>query len=238
MNEKEQELLAKVLDLFASEFADRALLRGGMVLRVMGSARFTNDLDYLFVPYKSKKAIATEILECLRKIENSRVAHSLNSQCLRVLLTVDKISIQIEAKVAMEVKSSVISTKLYSPRYNLPKRLIHVVDHTVSLANKLAAWNERRLARDLYDIWFFLQMNISPDEEILKKRLAQPRYSKLIKKTDYFTGKTLPEFYDFVRAKLSDHSDKQIVDQLSDYLLPDELEGLVPLIRHGFVQLR
>ena len=106
------------------------------------------------------------------------------------------------------------------------------------MANKLAAWNERRIARDLYDIWFFLQMNISPDEKILKKRLAEPRYSKLIKKVDYFAGETLPEFYDFVRAKLGELSDQQIVDQLSDYLLPDELEGLVPLIRHGFVQLR
>lgn len=51
MNEAEQELLAKVVDLFAAEFAERALLRGGMVLRVMGSARHTNELDYLFVPY-------------------------------------------------------------------------------------------------------------------------------------------------------------------------------------------
>jgi len=66
MNEKEQELLATVLDLFASEFADKALLRGGMVLKVMGSARYTNDLDYLFVPYRSKKDILSEILSCDR----------------------------------------------------------------------------------------------------------------------------------------------------------------------------
>jgi predicted nucleotidyltransferase component of viral defense system len=238
MNEKEQELLARIVDLFASEFANKALLRGGMVLRVMGSARHTNDLDYLFVPYKSKKAITAKILACLRKIENSSVKHSLNSQCLRILLIVGDVSVQIEAKVALEVKSSVISTKLYSPQYNLPKRLIHVVDHSVSMANKLAAWNERRLVRDLYDIWFFLQMSIVPDQKTLKKRLSKPRYTKLVNKADYFKGEEIPEFYDFVRRKLSELTDKQIEGQLSDYFAPDELEGLVPLIRHGFVRLR
>ena len=55
---------------------------------------------------------------------------------------------------------------------------------------------------------------------------------------DYFNGATVSEFYDFMRGKLSELSDKQIVDQLSDYLLPDELEGLVPLIRYGFAKLR
>ncbi len=49
---KEQQLLARVLDLFAQKFDRKAVLRGGMVLRVLGSPRLTNDLDYVFVPYK------------------------------------------------------------------------------------------------------------------------------------------------------------------------------------------
>ena len=52
MIEKEQQLLAQVLDLFAQKFNKKAILRGGMVLRVLGSPRLTNDLDYVFVPYK------------------------------------------------------------------------------------------------------------------------------------------------------------------------------------------
>lgn len=238
MNEKEQELLATVLDLFASEFADKALLRGGMVLKVMGSARYTNDLDYLFVPYKSKKDILSKILSCLKKIEGGSIKYSLNSQCLRIFLSVEETSIQIEVKVALEVKSIVVSTKLFSPQYNLPKRLIHIVDHSVSMANKLAAWNERRLARDLYDIWFFLQMNITADYETLTKRLEKSRYSTLIKKEDRFKGNNIPEFYDFVRSKLGELSDTEIEQQLSDYLPPNELAGLIPLIRSGFVKLR
>lgn len=52
MVEKEKALIARVLDLFAQHFANRAVLRGGMVLRILGSPRFKNDLDYVFVPYK------------------------------------------------------------------------------------------------------------------------------------------------------------------------------------------
>ncbi len=51
MIEKEQELLARVLDLITQKFDKKAILRGGMVLRILGSPRYTNDLDYLFVPY-------------------------------------------------------------------------------------------------------------------------------------------------------------------------------------------
>jgi len=238
MKEKEQLLLAQVLDLFADEFAEKAILRGGMVLKVLGSARYTNDLDYLFVPYKSKKDILPKILSCLKQIKLSSVTYSLNSQCLRILLSVEKVSIQIEIKVAQAVKSSVISTRLYSPQFELPKRLIHIVDHRVSLANKLAAWNERRLIRDLYDIWFFLQMNIAPDLETLVPRLKKPIYSKQIKKRDYFNGKTAEDFYDFFRDKVAELSDREIESQLLNYLVKDEVAGLVPLIRSSLVKLR
>ena len=57
MVDQQQALIARVLDLLAQRFGKRAVLRGGMVLRILGSPRFTNDLDYLFVPYKSKKDI-------------------------------------------------------------------------------------------------------------------------------------------------------------------------------------
>jgi predicted nucleotidyltransferase component of viral defense system len=239
VNNKEQLLLAKVLNAISDHFADRAILRGGMVLKVMGSARYTNDLDYTFVPYKSKKDIQSELTKCLiSAFEGCTIRHTLNSQSLRMLITVADVTVQLEAKVALTVKSLAISTQLYSPQFDLPKRLIHVADHAVSMANKLAAWNERRLVRDLYDVWFFLQMNILPDKEVLEQRLKKPRYSKLIHKDLYFLGRGLDEFYQFVRDHLSQLSDKEIANQLSDYLLPGQLVGIVPLMRGTFVKLR
>lgn len=237
MMEKEQQLLAQVLDLFAQKFNRKAVLRGGMVLRVLGSPRLTNDLDYVFVPYKSKKDIVDEILACLRSIDGAKIDVSLNSKCLRVVLTVDQTSVQIETTVAMDVKTTTTSTRLFSAQFHLPPRIIHVVDTNVALANKMAAWNERRLIRDIYDIWFLLQMKATPDEATLRTRLARPAYSSLVKKRDHFSGRTCGEFYDFIRTRVAALSDEQIRNELSDYLPPEETDGLELLFRAALAKL-
>jgi len=237
MIEKEQALLAQVLDMFAEKFNKHAILRGGMVLRVLGSPRLTNDLDYVFVPYKSKKDIVAQIINCLESIDGAELSHSLNSKCFRVLLTVDNTTIQIEAKVAKDVETSSLSTALFSPQFNLPKRIIHVLDYSIALSHKMAAWNERRLIRDIYDIWFFLQMNISPDAETLENRLRNPIYSRLIKPEDYFNGKTCHEFYDFIRKNVALLSAIDIEREMADYLKPEEMAGLSMLFRSALVSL-
>jgi predicted nucleotidyltransferase component of viral defense system len=237
MIEKEQQLLARVLDLFAQKFDKKAVLRGGMVMRVLGSPRLTNDLDYVFVPYKSKRDIVDEVVTCLRSIEGATLDYSLNSKCLRVALTVERTTIQIEAKVAMDVETATLSTRLFSSQFDLPPRIIHVVDTNVALANKMAAWNERRLIRDIYDIWFLLQMNATPDVATLEKRLRRPVYSRLIKKQDYFPGRTCSGFYDFIRAEAARLSDERIAEELSDYLPPGETVGLALLFRAALAKL-
>jgi len=237
MINKEQALLAKILDLFARKFDKKAILRGGMVLRILGSQRLTNDLDYVFVPYKSKKDIIPAILNCLKSIEGATVDYTLNSKCLRVVVTADQATIQIEAKVAMDVKTSTTSTKLFSPEFNLPQRIIHVVDYSVAMANKMAAWNERRLIRDIYDIWFFIQMHIEPDIATLKSRLKSPSYSRLVPRTDHFKGTTVDEFYDFLRARVAILSDKEITEAMSDYLPVEETAGLGMMFRAAMTRL-
>jgi len=237
MIEKEQELLAEILDLFAQNFEDRAILRGGMVLRLLGSPRLTNDLDYVFVPYKSKKSIVDEVIKVLKTLDGVCLKHSMNSKCLRIMITRASTTVQVEAKVATEVRTATASTRLFSPKYRFPPRLIHVADYTVALANKMAAWNERRLIRDVYDISFYRQMNILPDQETLMARLSKPCYSKLVMKEDYFKGKTERNFYDFLREKINKLSDKDIDRELSDYLAPEEIPGLAMEIRASLVKL-
>lgn len=238
MIEKEQELLALVLDRLAQKFDKHAVLKGGMVLRVLGSPRLTNDLDYVFVPFASKKEILEDVVGCLEGIEGATVRSSLNSKSLRIVLTREGTSVQIEASVAMDVQTSAISTRLFSPRFNLPPRIINVVDYKVALANKMAAWNERRLMRDIYDIWYFLQMGILPDPSSLEARLLKPEYSKLVKPKDHFPGKTCSEFYDFLRDHIAKLTDKTIEQELSDYLEPEELVGLSAFFRAALAKLR
>lgn len=235
---KEEALIARVLDLLARRFDKRAVLRGGMVLRILGSPRFTNDLDYLFIPYRSKKDLLPELLDCLQTMEEAEIKHSMNSKCLRIVLTVDGVTIQIEAKAALSEKTTAASTRLFSKQFNLPPRMVRIADLSVALAHKMAAWNERRLVRDLYDIWFYLQMSVLPDREILAARLRKPEYSRRVSKTAYFAGSDVNAFYDFLREKAAELTDEDIRRSLADYLAPDEIDGLAAQFRAALAKLR
>jgi len=235
---KEEALLLRVMDLFARKFDRKAVLRGGMGLRILGCERLTNDLDYVFVPFKSKKDIVEDVLSALKEIEGAKIEYSLNSKCLRVALKVDGTSIQIEAKVAMDVAVQIISNKELALKFNLQPRLIPVVDYSVAFANKMAAWNERRLIRDVYDIWFYLTMGLKPDIRTLRERLKKPVYSKLVRKEDYFKGSEVEEFFDFLRMNIRDISDKDIENSLGDYLKKDDIAGLSMKFRAELSKLK
>mgnify|MGYP003776689547 CR=1 FL=1 len=235
--EEQQRLLAEVLDLFARRFDKRAVLRGGMVLRILGCERLTNDLDYVFVPYRSKKDIAGAVLDALQTLPGVTLSHTLNSKCLRVTVTRGGVSVQVEAKTAMQVDAKTLSTGSLAQPFNLPPRLIRVVDYPVALADKMAAWNERRLMRDLYDIWFFLRMGIRPDEPTLLRRLKKPAYSRLVKPVDHFKGKSADDFYDFLQEHANGLTDEVIAGELKDYLRADEMAGLTMRFRAELAKL-
>jgi len=238
MNMKEEELLVKVMDLFAIRFDKNAVLRGGMALRLLGCERFTNDLDYVFVPYRSKKQIVRDIVAALREIEGADVKYSMNSKCLRVILTVGGTSIQIEAKVAMEAAAEILSTGELARKFNLQPRLIRVSSYSAALANKMAAWNERRLARDVYDIWFYLKMGVRPDIGILRKRLSKCSYSKTVSRENRFSGTGIEEFYGFMSSEVAKLGQKEIADALGDYLKQEEIAGLSMKFRAELMKLR
>jgi predicted nucleotidyltransferase component of viral defense system len=237
MIEKEQALLAQIVDLFAQRFDRNAVLCGGMVLRILGSPRLTNDLDYAFIPFKSKTDIVDDIVNCLKQIPGSEIRHSMNSKCLRVIITVGETSVQVEAKTEMKIATATTSTRLLSPLFNLPPRTIKILDFHVAMANKMAAWNERRLIRDLYDIWFFCRMNIRPDEETLTKRLLKPDYSRTVKKTDHFKGTSTDDFFDLLRTSCASLTDSDIEKELGDYLPAQEIAGLSDMFRAAFTTL-
>lgn len=235
-NEIEQ-LLVEVMDVIARRFDKRAVLRGGMVLRVLGCERMTNDVDYVFVPYASKKDVVDELLTALRGMEGVTLNHALNSKCLRVSISRGEVAVQAEIKTAREVPVSLVSNRELARRYGWPPRLIPVLDYPVALADKMAAWNERRLMRDLYDVWFYLRMGVRPCPSTLMKRLKKPVYSRRIPATDYFNGKSVESFYDFMRQYLVTLTDKDLEAELSDYLSPIEMTGLVMRMRAEFAKL-
>jgi predicted nucleotidyltransferase component of viral defense system len=236
MNQTEA-LLVEVMDVIAERFDQHAVLRGGMVLRVLGCERMTNAVDYVFVPFASKKDVVDDLLTALHDVEGAAVTHTLNSKCLRIVLTRKEVAVQIEVKTALDIPRSVVSNRELARLYGWPPRLVSVVDYPVALADKMAAWNERRLVRDVYDIWFYLRMGVRPDEATLKKRLAKPDYSRLVRKVDHFNGKTVSDFYAFLREAVIGLNDDDIEAELSDYLPPAEWAGLAMHFRAELAKL-
>lgn len=101
----------------------------------------------------------------------------------------------------------------------------------------MAAWNERRLIRDVYDIWFYLKMGIRPDMPILEKRLIKPSYSKLVRPRNHFGGSDGSDFYVFLNERVRQLTDAEIAESLSDYLPPSELPGLAMRFRAEIAKL-
>lgn len=185
-----EKLLVQIIQLFAERFEGHAILRGGMVLRVLGCERFTNDVDYVFVPFTSKKDVVDEVVATLKSLPNVKISHSLNSKCFRVLVTQGQTVVQVEIKVDQQVPTRVLSTRTLADGISVSPRLIPVLDFPYALADKMAAWNERRLMRDVYDIWFYLRMGVKPDPERLKARLKKPAYSRRVPSSERFSAKS------------------------------------------------
>lgn len=224
MDNSLESLLVSIINLFADKFGKKAILRGGMVLRLLDSARLTNDLDYLLIPFESKNEVVDEVVKTLNLLEGVRVEHSLNSQCLRCLVTKGSVVAQVEVKVDIDCKVNVISTASLAKIHNQTSRLINVLSYDVALANKLAAWYERRLYRDIYDIYLLLNMGVKADLQILATRLEKPRFAKNI--SEMKKKCTVEDFYTFLRVKIENIDIDTMTKELISIMPQEELLGL------------
>ncbi len=229
-------LLIEVIDRMAARFEAKAVLRGGMVLRVLGCERLTNDVDYVMVPFRSKKDVVDDVLQTLGELEGVTLSHALNSKCLRVVLKRGQTVAQVEVKVDRSVPTHILSTRNLAERLQLPPRLIPVLDFPVALADKMAAWNERRLLRDVYDIWFFLRMGVRPDPVHLGGRLRKPVYSRLVPPRRRLREPTLSSFQELLISEVGTLTDEALAESLRDYLPEEELTGLAMRIRAEVVK--
>lgn len=162
-----------VMHRFADEFHDHANLRGGMALRLIDSPRSTTDIDYVFAPFTSKKDIRTRVSLALRSLEGADVQISLHSKMLRAEVRLDDAAIQVEVSVASECHGVPMSTGGFARQLGQPARVIRIMSPEWSFAHKLAAWNERRLTRDLYDCYFFSsRLGVTLAIDVLDRRLA------------------------------------------------------------------
>lgn len=111
---------------------------------------------------------------------------------------------------------------------------MQITSYDVAMANKLAAWNERLLVRDLYDLYFYYVMvQAMPNVNILEDRLQNVASTPRNKNPKQMT---LEQLVSKLREALTTLSSVDMLE-LSDYLPSAECHGLETKIRIQLLQL-
>ncbi|MDA3799417.1 MAG: nucleotidyl transferase AbiEii/AbiGii toxin family protein [Kiritimatiellae bacterium] len=232
--ETTEELMLFLINLFGESFPQSAILKGGMTLRLLDSPRYTNELDYVFIPYKSKKEIEESILKVLDDVDGLTYTHNLNSKCLRIKVKYNNLLTQIEVNVAEDCPSVSVTTASMAINTGQLSRVVRIMDYSVSMAHKLAVWNERNLVRDLYDLYFYyVFLKILPDISTLEERLKNIASIKQNKNPKVMDMAALLQK---LRSALQALTTKDI-NELADYLPAEDLPGLEMKLKTNLLKL-
>jgi predicted nucleotidyltransferase component of viral defense system len=229
-------VLLWILHRFGEEFTRRAVVKGGMALRLAGCPRSTTDVDYVFFPAESKRKLAPQVRKLLAELEGARVDVTVNSRMLRATIVLDAARVQVEASLADDCPSEPMSTGEMASTLGQPAQVVRVMTFPLALAHKLAAWNERRLLRDLYDAYFLrARMSVRVDRATLEERLAH--IESRLPALRGTSSMTMPEFGEVLRRAAEELDTSALEAELAPLLPPTELAGLLLRIRPALIDL-
>lgn len=231
-----------IISHLSEKLGNHAILKGGMVLRLLDCPRYTNDLDYVFVPFRSKKEIVPLLDKAFEGLDGVQIKKGLHSTSVRYDIAMTNafgtFRTQVEANVSESCESEPISTGDVASQHQQLPRVVRVMRFDVALAHKLAAWNERGLVRDLYDAYFIHKhLNQIPHIPTLAKRLEKINYAKSLKGPSLPRHMTLEEFLAHLEKGVFALTDNNIREELRDSLEPTQLAGLSLKIRVGLSQM-
>lgn len=231
-----------IINHLAEKLGEHAILKGGMVLRLLDCPRYTNDLDYVFIPFRSKKEIVPLIDKALSDLIGAQIQKGLHSTNVRYDIAFTNafgtFGTHVEATVSESCESEPISTGDAAIKNKQLPRVVRVMRFDVALANKLAAWNERELIRDLYDAYFMHKhLNQTPHLPTLAGRLQKINYAKRVKSSSLPRSMTLTEFLDHLEQKVRELTDADIQEEMRDSLDPTQQAGLALKMKSGLTQM-
>ncbi|MBI1908924.1 MAG: nucleotidyl transferase AbiEii/AbiGii toxin family protein [Deltaproteobacteria bacterium] len=238
----DESLRVLIINHLGKQLGEHAILKGGMVLRLLDCPRTTNDLDYIFVPFKSKKEIVPLVLEVLKELEEVTVQHRLHSTNAQFDVTLKNefgtFRTQLEVNVSNHCETEPLTTGDFALQFQQSPQIIRVMRFDVMLAHKLAAWNERRLMRDLYDAYFiYKNLNITPNLDLLQGRLQDVHYAKRMSGRSLPKKMSLEEFWQLLASELKTLTPADLENELRDSLDTHQLLGLDKKITIALTQM-
>lgn len=225
-----EELMARLLNHLAEKFKNQLILKGGMLLRLQGSPRQTQDLDFVWIRTKKRNIFAQEIKGALETLEGIEVK-DLQTNSRGIFLQVFDRSKEVIAKIEISVISATSlppkssTTSRLSGPYALKTQVVSVMDLSEAFSHKIAASLERDLVRDLYDL---MQMEslVAFDEATLRERLTKLEISRAKARQV-----SLQEAIGLLRERIDSLSKKKIEGELFGTLPQEEIVGLDSIIR-------
>lgn len=231
-----------IINHLSRKLAGHAVLRGGMILRILDCPRHTNGIDYVFVPFRSKKEVIPLMEKAFKNLEGLEFScrfHSTNAQYLVKLSNRHgSFQTQVEIGVAPSCEQEPISTGNFAMQYHQQPEIVSVMRLDVVIAHKLAAWNERNLMRDLYDVYFLhVQLHAKPDGEALAGRLREINYAKKTGGKGRPRQMTPGQFAEKLRQEAQRLQQQDLEEELRDFLPFSHLAGLDKKIRIALNQI-
>ncbi len=220
-----------LINYLSEKMGEHAILKGGMVLRLLNCPRYTHDLDYVLIPYRSKKEIVPLMEKTLGSLEGITLSHHLHSTNARFEIVLKNqfgtFKTLIEATVSDSCDSQPLSTGDFALQHEQLPHVIRVMRFDIALAHKFAAWNERRLMRDLYDIYFiYKNLGELPNIAVLEERLQKINYARGRNKSALPKKMNLMEFLDFLGKEIKNLTEDDLEKELRDTLDTHQLLGL------------
>lgn len=232
-----EELLLRVIHLMAEKFKDRVVLEGGMLLRLLGYPRSTQDVDCILLSDESKKVLTLKIRKALAELEGVRVAEvSLNSRGIFIRLeSKDKpglrAMLEISVAAALNLPAGHLSTVALANKYFLGGRIVTTMALPEAFANKIASALERNALRDIYDL-SILEPLCAFDEATLAKRLRALSVGRKKPKPMSFQ-----EASAMLRTKAERITAKVVKEELAPLLPPRQAEGIETILKAAVVRI-
>jgi predicted nucleotidyltransferase component of viral defense system len=226
MDDKLDKALLMVIQAISAQFGPTAVLKGGMALRLQGIPRSTIDADFTFKPFKGKTPFTSDLITLMNKICDKKVTHSSDSKKLQIVGIVQGTEVLIEASAhAQDFDPEPLDTTSLSNQHDLSPSIISIMPNSMGFSNKLGAWYDRRLSRDLYDIYIYYEiLRSKPDLEILLQRIHKPNFTKLIKNKPSLVS--IDAFLNFVAKECSEKGNLKIENELEGVIEERERRGI------------
>jgi predicted nucleotidyltransferase component of viral defense system len=163
---REEAELIVLKELFASPFYDRLVFKGGTALRlVYGSFRFSEDLDFSITKQTGFSDFRRAIERLAKKDERFSIK-DLAAKYYTYLAQIRvkeswresafSIKIEVSRRVVQGQPSDYVNMLAKSPATNVAV-MVRTFTLEKMLAEKFKAIKERKMPRDIFDIWFISQ---------------------------------------------------------------------------------